>query len=327
MKFSRTLLFGFALVILSCGESKKYDYKPESIGGINTVAVVVEDHLWEGTVGDKIREHFAAPVTGLIWEEPKFSLRQMPQYVFSGTVRKNRAVLYVAIDTVNLAHIKKDLYAQPQLVGVVKGKTSADIIEGLDAKADDMINAFKDMEVKVSQKMFRRSLSKETALKERLNINLEVPSVYKVGKQDENFVWMDRQIPKGHMNIFAYSMPASSFSTDSTFVADIVRMRDSIGEKYVPGPEMPGKTTYMITERSFSPHVYPVELAGLKGVEVRGLWEIMNYPMAGPFVTYILNDKKNNRKLVIEGLTFAPATEKRDYMFELESILKTVKIY
>ncbi|WP_338039470.1 DUF4837 family protein [Maribacter litopenaei] len=27
----------------------------------------------------------------------------------------------------------------------------------------------------------------------------------------------------------------------------------------------------------------------------------------------------------MEGFTFAPATEKRDYMFELEAILKTVK--
>jgi hypothetical protein len=30
--------------------------------------------------------------------------------------------------------------------------------------------------------------------------------------------------------------------------------------------------------------------------------------------------------MVLEGFTFAPATSKRDYMFELEAILKTVKI-
>ena len=47
--------------------------------------------------------------------------------------------------------------------------------------------------------------------------------------------------------------------------------------------------------------------------------------MAGPFLTYIINDKPNNRKLVVEGFTFAPATEKRDYMFELEAILKTLR--
>ncbi|MGB5458705.1 MAG: DUF4837 family protein, partial [Eudoraea sp.] len=59
--------------------------------------------------------------------------------------------------------------------------------------------------------------------------------------------------------------------------------------------------------------------------EARGIWEIQNYPMAGPFLTYIINDKANNRKLILEGFTFAPATNKRDYMFELEAILKTVQ--
>ena len=46
--------------------------------------------------------------------------------------------------------------------------------------------------------------------------------------------------------------------------------------------------------------------------------------MAGPFLCYIINDVENNRKMVIEGFTFAPSTGKRDYMFELEAILKSV---
>jgi len=102
-------------------------------------------------------------------------------------------------------------------------------------------------------------------------------------------------------------------------------MRDSIGEKYIPGPDTTGKVTYMRTEPAYAPAVFPVEIAGLKGVEVRGIWDIKNYPMAGPFLTYILNDKANNRKLVLEGFVFAPATEKRDDIFELEAILKTLK--
>ncbi|MFT5022119.1 MAG: phage pi2 protein 07, partial [Colwellia sp.] len=40
---------------------------------------------------------------------------------------------------------------------------------------------------------------------------------------------------------------------------------------------------------------------------------------------YILNDPKQNRKIVIEGFVFAPNKEKRDYLFELEAIIKTIK--
>src|SRR5690606_42151373 len=122
-------------------------------------------------------------------------------------------------------------------------------------------------------------------------------------------------------NLLAYELPADSLTSDSTLVEDIVRMRASIGQKYVPGPN---ENTYMITEKAFAPHLFPVQIGGKKAVEVRGMCEIHGYPMAGPFLCYIINDKENNRKMVIEGFTFAPSTGKRDYMFELEAILKTV---
>jgi len=127
------------------------------------------------------------------------------------------------------------------------------------------------------------------------------------------------------MNIIAYSVPWNTFDNDSTFVQDIIKMRDSIGKLFIPGEPIPGKENYMITEKAFSPYVFPAEVSGKKAAEVRGIWEMSGYPMAGPFLTYIINDKPNNRKLILEGFTFAPATEKRDYMFELEAILKTLK--
>ena len=47
--------------------------------------------------------------------------------------------------------------------------------------------------------------------------------------------------------------------------------------------------------------------------------------MSGPFVNYAVEDKKNNRWVILEGFVFAPSVEKRDYMFELEAIIQSVK--
>ncbi|HCO85101.1 MAG TPA: DUF4837 domain-containing protein, partial [Arenibacter sp.] len=250
---------------------------------------------------------------------------QMPQKVFSGTILQTRSVLFVDKDTLSLAHIKTDTYATPQKVGVIKGRTDEEIISNLDSKADEIIKEFKEVEIQESQKRFLKSLSKETVLNDKLGITLSLPSIYKLGKQENNFIWIDRQIQKGSMNIIAYDIPNDYFKNDSTFVKDIVAMRDSIGKQYIPGPDVPGKITYMMTEKAFAPYVFPVEIANRKAAEVRGIWEISGYPMAGPFLTYIINDDENNRKVVIEGFVFAPATEKRDDMFQLEAILKTVK--
>lgn len=312
------------IVISSCEEKNKKKYKPVSVGAINSLAVVMDNNLWEGRVGDKVREHFAAPILGLTWDEPLFSIEHMPQQVFTGMTRHRRSVLFVSLDSVDLAHIKTDLYATPQKVGVIKGKTEEEIIANIEAGADKIIASFKETEIKEAQKRFLRSLSKDKVLEEKFGISFNLPSIYELGKEEDNFVWIDRQIQKGSMNIIVYTMPEDSFSNDSTFVKDIVKMRDSIGEKYIPGPDIPNKTTYMVTEKAFAPYVFSAEVAGKKAAEVRGIWEIHNYPMAGPFLTYIINDPENNRKLVIEGFTFAPATNKRDYMFELEAILRTL---
>lgn len=312
-------------VLISCKENKNHSYLPSSIGGINTVSVVMDNQLWKGEVGDKIREHFAAPAVGLTLDEPIFSIRHVPPQVFTGTVRNMRAVLYVEKDSLNLGHLKSDMYATPQRIGVIKGRTEEEIIANIDAKAKEMIDSFKQLEIDEAQRRFKRSLSKETVLKEKFGITMTVPSAFKVVKQEDNFVWVETLIPKGTMNIIAYQMPQNSFATDSTFVKDIVHMRDSIGAKYVPGPDIPGKITHMRSDPAFAPHIFATKIGGKKAVELRGIWDIKNYPMAGPFLTYIINDKENGRKMVVEGFTFAPSTNKRDYMFELEAIMRTMR--
>ena len=315
------------LILSSCNESKKSSkFLPPSTGAINSLMVVMENEAWRGSAGDRIRELFAAPMLATPQTEPIFSITQIPPNVFKGAVSHSRSVLFVSEDTLSIGHVKKDVYASPQRVAVVKGRNTDELVQNLDKVAGNAIAAFKNNEIKETQKRNLKSLTKETDLQEEFKIQLNVPSAYKVGKHEDNFVWIDRQIPKGNMNLIVYTMPSDAFKTDSTFVRDIVRMRDSIGSKYIPGPDVPGKRTFMITERAFSPYVFPAEVAGYKAAEVRGIWEMNGYPMAGPFLSYIINDDKNNRKLVLEGFLFKPSSNKRDDMLELEAIMKTLKI-
>jgi len=210
-------------------------------------------------------------------------------------------------------------------MAVFKGQTDEEIMAGIESKAEKIIASYKAMDLEQTQTRLLKSLNKEGVLEEKFNISMSIPSIYKVGRQEDDFVWMDREIQKGHMNIIAYEMPMNSFSVDSTLVREIVQMRDSIGTLFIPGPDVPNRKTHMRTEPAFSPSIFKIEIAGREAIEVRGIWDIKNYPMAGPFITYIINDAANNRKMVIEGFTFAPATNKRDDMFRLEAIMKTIQ--
>lgn len=316
------LILVFSIVACKQQTSTNEKFLPESTGPVNSLIVVTENVHWQGKVGDRIREIFAQQAQGLSPIQPIFSITQIPPKIFEGAVRNSRSILLVAQDTLSLGHVKTNVYSNPQKVAVVKGRDEEELLKNLNSVAQTAIDSFKSTELSEAQRRFKRSLNSENALEEEFGIALNIPSAYKVGKHEDNFVWFDRQIPKGTMNIIAYSMPEDSFRNDSTFVADIVRMRDSIGKKYVPGPY---EDTFMMTEKAFAPYVFPAEIGGKKGAQVKGIWEINGYPMAGPFLTYIINDKANNRKLVIEGFAFAPSTVKRDYMFELEAILKTLK--
>lgn len=319
-----TLIAGVLLAFTSCKEEKKDQkrYLPDSVGAINSLAVVIDNDMWNGEVGDEIREYYAAPVDGLPWDEPVFTLHQIPLQVFKGSTTKSRNILFVRKDSTTNSGIKTDAYAHPQKVGVIEAPDNETLIDMIGKTSAQYIREFKDNDIVENQKRFRSSLNKETYLKKKFGISLTMPYVYKTSKQEDNFIWIERVIPKGSMHIFVYELPINSIPDDSTRVDAFIKMNDSIGQKYVPGRE---EGMYMVTQQAYAPYIFDITLAGKPTIEVKGMWEMKNFAMAGPFVCYLIRDEENDRLLVLEGLAFAPSEDKRDYMFELEAILKSVK--
>ena len=165
-----------------------------------------------------------------------------------------------------------------------------------------------------------KSLSTEKNLTDRFGIYLKYPSAYKTVKDTTNFVWIQKPIQKGHLNIIVYALPLNVLN--GVFNKRILNIRDSIGKIFVPG-RLPG--SFLITERAFRPYFYKVFLDGKQGYLTKGTWEVKNDFMAGPFVNYTISDTINKRIIVLEGFAFAPSVSKREYMFELNTILNTFK--
>ena len=112
--FMKRLLFFSvlsALLFAACNDTnndKNNTYLPPSVGPINSVAVVIDNDLWEGTIGDTIRRYFAAPVDGLPTEEPTFTLHQIPPQVFEGNTRNSRNILIVQRGDEKKAFVKEN---------------------------------------------------------------------------------------------------------------------------------------------------------------------------------------------------------------------------
>lgn len=318
-------LFVSFLVFVSCEDNGKENERilSESSGNINNLSVVVDNELWQGQVGEAIRSNLAAPVDGLPQDEPLFSMNQMPPQAFAGFSRKNRIFLKVEKGEPAGIKIARDSYARPQTGIVVTGETNEEIASIIDENADEIINAFKRTEIKEQQRRISRSPEDDTRLKEELGVSLKFPTAYRYAKDEDGFFWIRKDIPNGSMEILVYEVPVNTIHKDSNIVGNIIAMRDSIGEKHIPGPV---EGSYMITEAAYAPFLFNSQIDGKFAYETKGTWEVTNAFMAGPFINYAVYDEENERFVVLEGFTFAPSARKRDNMFELEAILKSARI-
>ncbi|MDG5491086.1 DUF4837 family protein [Psychroserpens sp. SPM9] len=311
------------LLISSCDDKEQKRYVPESSGQINNLVVVAENQLWENNVGEAIRDILAAPVEGLSKEEPQFTMSQMPTQVFSGFARYNRTVLKIEKGKEAGTKIATDAYARPQTMVVITGQTNDEIIEEIKANAPKIINAFKKTELTERQRRTSKSLFNDSPLKDKLGVSLKFPTAYRIAKNEDDFFWIRRDIDRGNVDMLLYEVPISSIRKGDSAVVDVIRVRDSVGKIHIEGAV---ENTFMATEDKFTPFISQVIVDNKPTYETRGIWDLKNAFMSGPFINYAIEDKVNNRYVIIEGYVFAPSIAKRDYMFELESIIKSIAI-
>ena len=313
------------LVLISCNDKKdNVRYLSASNGNINAISVVADNILWEDRVGAAVRNVLAAPAKGLPQDEPMFSLRQIPTQVFDGFATRSRNILKLEkTDTTGIL-IKKDAYAKPQTVVVIKGKTDQEIIDQLKNNEAKVINAFTKQEVSEKLRRINKSKLDVSEIENTLGFTIDIPSVYKIAKADDNFIWVRKALSnKATMDMVFYSYPLDSIRKGDSTIVDIIKMRD-LKAKEIPGED--GIT--MKTEDAYVPSLFEAIVDNKPAYETRGIWEIDDDKllMAGPFVNYAIEDKVNNRYVVAEGYVYAPSLDKREYVFELESIIKSIEI-
>ena len=314
------LLVFFAL--FSC--AKKNDKLPrKATGKINTISIIIDDQLWNGEVGDSIRNKFASPVLGLPQEEPLFTINQYPTKLMEGFMTDSRTIIVVKKEDDNQFEIVKNQYASPQNVFRISGNTSSDIVEIIEKNASKIIQIIKETEIAENQRINNLSLLNTKILTNTFHISLKVPSSYSYALQKKNFIWLKKEIISGNSSLILYQVPIQSIKKDANLTGTIIKMRDSIGKLYIRGTE-PGSR--MITEEGYSPYFSKIKLGTKETYETKGTWELKNDFMSGPFINYAIVDEKRNRILVLEGFCYSPSREKRDLMHELESIIKSIVI-
>ena len=315
-------LWLFVWAFISSCSFKNDKFPTDSSAAINTIAVIIDDQLWNGEVGDSIRNKFASPVLGLPQEEPLFTINQYPVKLFEGFSTNSRNIIIVKKDNQNKFEIKENEFATPQNSFHISGNTTSEIIAILEKNSAVIINKMRAIEILHEQKTIKDSLIDAKRIQKKFNIDLLIPSKYEYVMRRKNFIWLKSEITSGNKSLLIYQIPWKNIQSNNT-VNDIVKTRDSIGKIYIHSSTL---GTKMITEQAYSPYFSKIILAGNSAYETKGTWQMKNDFMSGPFINYTILDKANRRILVLEGFCYAPSKEKRDLMFELESMIKSIQI-
>ena len=319
---NRVKLFLITTLFVSCQSNSSKAFVPESNGNMNSLTVVMDKSAWVDNLGKQIQKSLTEPYEGLPFDEPKYDLYHLDPSIFKGFARSSRNIIVFNKDTLGQGfRIIKNLWARPQITAFITGEDEEVMGFYFEENKNLLMRSIDENERLEKIRRMSKSLNKDKELTERFGISLTFPDAYQTVKDTTNFTWIEKQVVKGHLNIIAYTLP---LDIDLNKIEErIPKIRDSIGELFIPG-RVPG--SYMITERAYLPYYYKTKVKGFDAILTKGTWEVQNDFMAGPYVNYIIKDTINRRNIVIEGFSFAPSESKRNYMFELNTIITTMKL-
>lgn len=214
-------------------------------------------------------------------------------------------------------HLKyqQDVYAHPQLFIEITTPSVKSLNEKIDSLLPDIIKLINQAEIDNEIKMLsKKHQSKILKIVEKaFGCKVWVPVDMQSYKQGKQFLWISDNAPSGMKSICIYTYHANEINPQK-----VVDIRDSVMRQNIPG-ERP--TMYMHTVHNTIKNKW---IKNKNLLETRGLWEMENDAMGGPFITHTILDTIHHRIIVIEGFVYAPEMEKKNKIRTLEAMLYTL---
>ncbi len=330
----KTTLITVMLVLLTSLISCDNDGKPKevtkarSVGGTSEILFVTQnDEQWNGVMGEAVREFFEQEQYGLPQPEKNFKVAHLNIDALNDMFQKHRNLIIAKIepDIENpLVETQKNWESEPQFVIRITAASPESWVRTFDTQKDGLKLMFDQNERERFQEFFRPTRDHKiiSQIKKQFGVTMNIPEGYFIGIDKDDFMWIRKETADMSMAFMIYELPYKD--TADLNPDNIIKVRDSIVKKYIPGP-IDG--SYMTTDKEFLKPVFktlPDFPAGY-AVETRGLWNVVGDFMAGPFVSYSIVNPENNKIVTAEGWIYYPNKDKRDLLRQQESILYSLK--
>lgn len=316
------------LLLMSCSSSgnKKSKYSGKTTLSAPYELLVVTDKDWLGSdEGEVLMDLLKSDVPALPQPEANFKVISVNPSDFSNQFRGFANILIIKTGKeykqpkLSLA---KDVYAHPQKVLTLTAPNGQAVAELVLKSGDQILSVFVEAELEREYSVLLKSNSEvvKQQAEKQFGYTMLAPKDIKSVKKGENFFWASSMERDNMLNVCMYSYELND-TMDVFLMENFLLHRNAFMGKNVQGDT---EKEYMTTQM-MGLEGEVVSRNGVMIMEVRGLWEMTNAPMGGPFVSYTQIDSAENRVVVAEGFVFAPQTKKRDLIRELEASLRSVK--
>jgi len=300
---------------------------PNISGKAGEVVIAINKGEWESDPGIAIRSALAIEHPFLPQSEPLFNLVNIPENAFTSIFQTHRNLIILKIIPElkeSKIVIQENVWAAPQIVVTVSAPTSQEAAAVINKECDRLTNAL--LQAERNRNIQNAKKYEEKALRAIVTPIFGgspfFPKGYNLRKETEDFIWISYETNKTNQGILVYRYPYKD-STDF-LLENLIIKRNDILQKNVPG-EL--ENTYMTTNMLAEPGLRWVRYNKRDFIELRGLWEVQNDFMGGPFVDHIFLDKEKKNIIVLEAFVYAPSYDKRNYLRQVESIIYSFEFF
>lgn len=325
MKRFLKMLASVAIVLVALvgckEETKKKPLLPNISGKAGEVIVVINKGEWEGALGVKVREILTQDCPYLPQKEPLYNLVDVAPNAFTNIFKIHRNILAFNIDSKVVTPgvvYRNDIWAFPQTVISVNAPTAEIALELFNENSQKILTTIEQAErdrVIINTKKYQEGALNQL-VKDQFGGSIYFPSGYTLKKKTKDFVWISYETTYTQQAFFVYRYPVEDDKELSK--ERIVERRNQILKENVPGMF---DNTYMTTNMVAGVDVQYLRFRGRDFAHTKGLWEVENDYMGGPFASHSFYSQDGQYVIVVESFVYAPKYDKRHYMRQVESLL------
>lgn len=286
---------------------------------------------WQSVLGDTLSYFLKQPVRELPVYEPSFDVLRILPNNFKSLTERHRNIVLVNVSaefTEPSISVRYNVTAKPQVFVTIKGPDNQTVADYVGANGENLMQvlekAERDRSISYSERYNSKSLNE--LIRSTFDVDIKLPDDYLLRTQSPDMVWISQEFPNASQGFFIYKYPYTG--ADALSLDALIKARNRFASR-IPGPK---DGSYMITVDQipdetgeeyipYKPEYRTVRIGEQPWIEMVGLWDVENYFMGGPFVSYTTVNPNTNEVITIDSYVYSPKKEKRNMLRELQALV------